>query len=180
MNLLSPLQACYSHGCFKDIGNSKKNTRQDSMSHMKDFHSTVPSICRDQQNLVTYLNSSELNYRPDALRDHVQIWCPLRGKDGKVGSILRSKHGNVNGSLYVKRTVSELFTRAWIGGKAKRMRKQQGTLSLKISSAVTRTSPQALSPFRTGYQRSLGVMFTSELSFTRGEQMLLPKNSSLP
>lgn len=37
---------------------------------------------------ATYLNSSELNHRPDALGDHVQIWCPLRGKNGKVGAIL--------------------------------------------------------------------------------------------
>ena len=37
---------------------------------------------------AAYLNSRELNHRPDALGDHVQIWCPLRGKNGKVGAIL--------------------------------------------------------------------------------------------
>lgn len=60
------------------------------------------------------------------------------------------------------------------------MGRLEPSLFLRINSAVTRTSPQALSPFITGCQRSLGVMSVSEFSFTKGEQMLRPKNSSLP
>lgn len=54
------------------------------------------------------------------------------------------------------------------------------TLSLKISSAAKRMSPLALPLFITGYQSSFGVTSSSGINFTRGEQTLLPRNSSLP
>lgn len=54
------------------------------------------------------------------------------------------------------------------------------TLSLKISSAAKRMSPLALPLFVTGYQSSFGVMSSSGINLTMGEQTLLPRNSSLP
>lgn len=125
------------------------------MSHWKVYHQAG-----------SYLHRCELNHRPDALRNHVEVFSSLWGSQGKVRfSQLQS------------------VTVQSVGQGARTEADEphsEHTLFLRMSSAATRASPAFCPLWMTGCHSSLGTWSTPGFSFTTGAQTLRPSNSSFP
>lgn len=131
---------------------------------------------------VSHLHSGELNHRPDALRNHVEVLCSFWGNQGKIGLT----HLHTQRKIYEVAVGKNIFIiffhifSCFLSKGACSWLLLGHTLSLRISSAATRASP-ALWPFwMTGYHRSLGVWSMPGFNFTSGEKTLRPSSSSFP